>query len=84
MLDGIPQPGFMSSVAVTGLGIKLLLMIVALVALVTLLRKLDKKSGVTFSDWINKAKEQGSFNAVSCYYSVRFAAVCWLISSIFS
>ena len=84
MFDGIPEPGFMSTVAITGLGIKLLMMIVAVLTVTTLLRKLDRASGVKFSDWINKAQEAKAFEAVAGYYAVRFAAVCWLIGAIFS
>lgn len=82
-MDGVPADLY-QDLGVFTLSIKLAYLLIAISASLTLLRIYDKRANISFSEWINNAIENQFFTAVALYFGLRFFAVCWLISAVFS
>ena len=69
--------------ALTGIGMKVIIVCLAL-ALLTAMRKVfNGKQGVS-NDWIEKAIEKGDYRSVAFYQCVMFASTCLLLGSVLS
>lgn len=69
--------------ALTGIGMKLIIMCLAL-ALLTVMRKvLNGKEGIS-NEWIKAAIEKRDYRSVAIYQCVMFASSCFLLGSVLS
>ncbi|MCX4030279.1 hypothetical protein H0A36_25795 [Endozoicomonas sp. SM1973] len=82
-MDGVSTDLY-QSLGIFTLSIKLAYLLIAISASLALLRIYDKRAKISFSEWLNNAIENQFFTAVALYFGMRFFAVCWLISTIFS
>ena len=74
---------FVGITALTGIGMKLVMVLFALVLMTVFRRVFNGKEGVS-NDWIQDAKQKGQYMPIAVYQCVMFAATCFLIGSIFS
>ena len=69
--------------ALAGVGMKLIVMCLALALLTAMRKVLNGKDGVN-NDWIKHAIEQQDYRTVGLYQCVMFASTCFLLGSVLS
>lgn len=70
-------------IALTGVGLKLVTVLFALIVMTAFRKVFNGKQGVS-NAWIEDAKAKGQYMPIAVYQCVMFAATCYLIGSIFS
>lgn len=71
----------MSDVVIMSTVLNLVFAVLAVVALVFLLRWFDKQAGVGFTEWIEAVSNENP-KALAIYYGLRFLGVCLLVGAI--
>ncbi|AUW07562.1 MULTISPECIES: hypothetical protein [Vibrio harveyi group] len=73
----------MGATALTGIGMKLVFLCLALVVM-TMMRKVIFGDDGVKNDWIAQAKQKGDFRSVAIYQCVMFGSTCFLLGSVLS
>lgn len=73
----------MGVTALTGIGMKLGLLCIAMVVMTMMRRVIFGEDGVK-NDWITQAKQKGDYRSIAIYQCVMFGATCFLLGNVLS